>query len=418
MQNRKSIASYFRKITTRILLLMSVLLLVFSSCTETADVKGEWRALLKSPGGDLAFPLIIQQNNVDELSAFAVNSSDTSHFTSISIDGKTIRLTYDHYDAVIEADITPSGLIGNWTRTAENGSISSLPFEAVKTTKPRYPVPSPKSNNFDGEWNVTFADEDGLFPATGIFYGEDGVLHGTFMTETGDYRFLEGVYNDSTFTLSTFDGTHAFLFDAKLDFDGGMSGNFWSRDSYHATFTAEKGENTLSNPMTMFDSSVIGRKVTFAFKNRDGILTTNEDEKFHNKPLLVYLFGSWCPNCADEARLLKDLYEDYKGSELEIVGLAYEFTGSFERDAEMVDRYRKRFDIPWTLLIAGTSDKQDAAETLDFLERVISYPTSIFTDEKHSIKFIHTGFNGPATGPYYYNEIERFKRSLDEITKN
>lgn len=417
MQNHKSFESYFRKIRNGLYPILSVLLISLSSCTEAPDVNGEWHAVLKSPGGDLAFPLIIQHKE-DQLSAYAVNSSDTSYFTNTSINGKTIRLTFDHYDAVIAADITPSGLIGNWTRTAENGSTSSLPFEAVKSNKPRYAVLSPEKNNFDGEWNVTFKDEDGLFPATGIFYGDNGILHGTFMTETGDYRFLEGVYSDSTFTLSTFDGTHAFLFDAKLDQDGSMSGNFWSRDSYHATFSAKKGENTLRNPMEMVDNSVIDRKVTFAFKNSDGILITNEDEKFRNKPLLVYLFGSWCPNCADEAHLVRNLFEDYKDTELEIVGLAYEFTGNFERDADMVEHYRKRFDIPWTLLIAGTSDKQDAAETLDFLDEVISYPTSIFTDSKHSIKFIHTGFNGPATGPYYYNEIKRFKRSLDEITKN
>lgn len=417
MLNHKFIESDTRKNRIRLLPVLVILPFIFASCSETHDPDGEWRAVLKSPGGDLAFPLIIQQKKY-QLSAFAVNSSDTSYFTNTSINGNSIRLTFDHYDAVIAADITPSGLTGNWTRTAENGSKSSLPFEAVKSNKPRYSVPSFEQNNFDGEWNVTFEDEDGLFPATGIFYGENGILHGTFMTETGDYRFLEGVYSDSTFILSTFDGTHAFLFDAKLNPDGGMTGNFWSRDSYHATFSAKKGENTLRNPMEMVDNSVIDRKVTFAFKNSYGILISNEDEKFRNKPLLVYLFGSWCPNCADEAHLLRSLYEDYKDTELEIVGLAYEFTGNFERDAVMVERYRKRFDIPWTLLIAGTSDKQDAAETIDFLDEVISYPTSIFTDSKHSIKYIHTGFNGPATGPYYYNEIERFKRSLDEITKN
>ncbi|MGF1671495.1 MAG: TlpA disulfide reductase family protein [Balneolaceae bacterium] len=390
--------------------------IIFGSCTDTADIEGNWRAWLESPGGTLAFPLVIENDN-DELSAFVVNSSDTSWFTGVTFDGKQLRMSFDHYDAVIDAEFSTTGLSGKWTRTAEGENIATLPFEARKTGLPRYPVPSPSHNNFDGEWNVLFEDKNGSFPATGVFYGEDGVLHGTFLTETGDYRFLEGVYSDSTFTLSTFDGAHAFLFKAELNENGTLQGDFWSRDSYHATFTAERGTHQLRNPLEISSDEVIGRKAEFAFKDTEGNLVTNYDDRFQNKPLVVYLFGSWCPNCADEARLMTKLYEDYKHTGLEIVGLAFEFTGNFNRDAEMVDRYRKRFNIPWTLLVAGTSDKDDAAETIAFLDEVISYPTSVFTDSGHTIKFIHTGFNGPATGPYYYHEIERYKTNLNAITK-
>ena len=35
------------------------------------------------------------------------------------------------------------------------------------------------------------------------------------------------------------------------------------------------------------------------------------------------------------------------------------------------------------------------------LNHILSYPTTIFIDKKGSVRKIHTGFNGPATGKEY-----------------
>ena len=55
----------------------------------------------------------------------------------------------------------------------------------------------------------------------------DGRVTGTFLTETGDYRYLEGVVDGDSLKLSCFDGSHAFLFHAALDQDS-FRGRFWS----------------------------------------------------------------------------------------------------------------------------------------------------------------------------------------------
>jgi hypothetical protein len=52
---------------------------------------------------------------------------------------------------------------------------------------------------------------------------------GTFLTTTGDYRFLEGTVSGNQLYLSCFDGGHAFLFTAKIDDDKTLSdGKFFS----------------------------------------------------------------------------------------------------------------------------------------------------------------------------------------------
>lgn len=407
------------RIETRILLLgaLSIALLSCSSSPSPEEVTGEYRAVLQSPGGALAFPISISYS-ADTLSAFTTNGADTSYFNDVFIKGDSLIIGFDFYDSYLRGKINFDGsLTGTWSRRAPGGERSVLPFRAEKGTTSRYPKTSPATYPFEGTWKATFTDEDGTFPAQGTFVSEPGgVLHGTFRTETGDYRFLEGFYTDSGFTLSTFDGAHAFLFKAELQPDGSLEGDFWSRDTYHATWTAEKGEGNLRNPLQISAEEATGKQMQFAFPNVDGDTIRASDPRFKNKPMLVYLFGSWCPNCADETNMLRKLYtENYMDTNLQVVGLAYEFTGNFKKDAEMVGKYKKRFNIPWTLVVAGMNDKTEAAETLPFLDSVISYPTSIFVDKNHTIKAIHVGFNGPATGSAYFQEIQRFKDHINQI---
>ena len=49
-----------------------------------------------------------------------------------------------------------------------------------------------------GTWKVTFtSDSGGVTMAIGMFEQEGNHLSGTFLTNTGDYRFLEGEVNGS-----------------------------------------------------------------------------------------------------------------------------------------------------------------------------------------------------------------------------
>ena len=46
----------------------------------------------------------------------------------------------------------------------------------------------------------------------------------------------------------------------------------------------------------------------------------------------------------------------------------------------------------------------------EMLNRVLSYPTSIFIDKTGKVRKIHTGFNGPATGDKYIEFTTEFER--------
>jgi hypothetical protein len=66
-------------------------------------------------------------------------------------------------------------------------------------------------------------------------------------------------------------------------------------------------------------------------------------------------------------------------------------------------------------LIAGISDKDEAAKKLPMLERVYAFPTTIFIDRRGQVRKIHSGFSGPATGEHYAQLVDEFKRTLDQL---
>lgn len=388
------------------LLVLLIILVLGCSRAEPEAYLG----VLESPGGPILFQFYM---DADLEYAYVVNVRDTLHFSAISTESDSIILSFQNFDSHLKASLKPDGIMnGRWYKTASEGSTQSLPFRAEPGFMPKQAT---KNLRFDGEWRAEFEDEDGSFPATGVFKFTSGNLRGTFLTETGDYRFLEGFANADTLILSTFDGAHAFFFRATLNDNGQLNGKFWSSDHYVATWSAVKGESELRDPSSI--TKVLGNPpgLSFQFPDTKGNLVT--EKQFKGRPVLLYVFGSWCPNCADEARMLRGLWEEYKETGLKVVGVAFEYTGDFKRDAEMVERYRDRFDIPWTLLIGGISDKNEAASKLPFVQEIVSFPTSFFADQDHIIQFTHTGFMGPGTGTYYDLEIERFRHHIDEIIK-
>jgi thiol-disulfide isomerase/thioredoxin len=393
-------------------------------------VSKDWRAVLTSPGGELPFILHFTKQ-AEALSASVVNGEESVPISGVECDGSRVVLRFTWYDSEITAELEESGerMQGTWRRTSPSGEDrlafeaeamqgKTLRFSAISQNSAATPQDSETAGSHraessitsvGGHWAVLFEDEDGQEEARGEFtQGDDGSVHGTFLTPTGDYRFLAGSFELGVLRLSTFDGAHAFLFEARSQEDGSLVGDFWSRASYHATWTAhpiKETEEVLPDPWTMVRLTNEEGLFRFAFPDMDGNLVTNEDARFAGKVVQVNIFGTWCPNCNDEAPLLAEWHRRYRDQGLEIVGLAYEFTGDPERDRTMLQRFATRYGIEYPLLLAGTSDKQEAAATLPDLTAVISYPTSIFIGRDGKVRRIYTGFSGPGTG-HHFEELE------------
>ena len=85
---------------------------------------------------------------------------------------------------------------------------------------------------------------------------------------------------------------------------------------------------------------------------------------------------------------------------------------------QQLKTYAKRQGIRFPLLLAGLSDKAKASQVLPLLDRVRSYPTTLFLHEDGRLHSVHTGFSGPGTGPGYTKLRERFDSIIEELLKS
>lgn len=294
-----------------------------------------------------------------------------------------------------------------------------VPFRAEGHENMRFSVKKKPTTNVDGVWETVFSKgvEGDEYVAKGIFKQEGQKVTGTFRTTTGDYRYLEGVMDGNTMKLSTFDGAHAFLFIATVT-DSTMHGRFYSGNHWKEPFEAKRNENyelPSANELTYLKEGY--DSLEFSFPSTSDKMVSLKDERFKDKVVIVQIMGTWCPNCLDESKYYSDFYKKYKGKDLEIIALAFEYAKDKETAFSRIERLQRKIGIDYPILLAqyGGADKSDAQEKLPMLNHVLSYPTSIFIDKKGRVRKIHTGFNGPATGDKYTEFKEEFESFVIEL---
>jgi len=382
---------------------------------------GRWRAELESPGGALPFTFDLQQGD-EGLVVWLINDSERIPLADVTVKAGQFKLEIHHYQSRIHAKVAEDqrSMTGTWSKLGGDNSKTEMPFFAELSDEPRFLEDEDSMGAEDvtlsGRWEVRFSSSK--TPAVGLFRSKaDGTASGTFLTTLGDYRYLEGTFRAGRLRLSCFDGAHAFLFDAILGEDGLLRGDFWSRDSWHETWIAElNADAKLPDPFSLsrWREEIAIDSLKFVDpRSREPV--SLGDERFAGKLRLIQLFGTWCPNCHDEAPFLAELYRTYKDQGLEVVGLAFEHSGRLKNDILQIERFRKRHSIPYPLLIGGDSNKEQAAKEFGALKEVLAYPTVLFVDAKGQVRYVHTGFTGPAAGEAHAREKERFHELIQEL---
>lgn len=385
---------------------------------------GMWRAWLDSPGGELPFYLLLDSRADGQWNAQLINGPERIAVPHTAVSGDTVTLDIDYYDAKLSGAVSHEGkhLDGEWVRTGSGGTPVTMAFHARRGAFPRFdplptgaaPVPK-EQHDISGRWRMRFSKSED--PAIGVFeQGADRSVAGTVLTTTGDYRFLAGSFENGRLRLSCFDGAHAFLFDARMQADGALAGDFWSRDAWHETWTADRDADAAlpdAFGRTTWTGSVPLDALVFPDVNGDRVALS--DERFAGKARIIEVFGTWCPNCHDASEYLVELHRRYADRGLSIVGLAFELTGDFSRDARQVRKYVERLGIPYTVLVAGVSDKDKAAAAFPAIDRIRAYPTTIFLNGAGRVRAVHTGFSGPATGDANQALRRDFERIIEEM---
>lgn len=398
-------------------ILLAIVAVTIISCTSSKENRflqnGAYRGILKLDNNK-KIPFNFDVTSKNTLTIF--NADEVIHVDEITYHNDSITIQMPIFEGYIKAIITENNtLLGNFIKPTSNRIV---PFEA-KLDKNRFDKTAKPITNISGNWETTFSPDnnDSRYIAKGIFKQNNEKVTGTFRTTTGDYRYLEGTVSGDSLYLSTFDGAHAFLFEAKVT-DSTLTGTFYSGNHWKEPFVAKKNDNyELPDPDTLTSLKNKDQRFTFSFPNEKGKMISLDHENFKNKVVVVQIMGSWCPNCLDESRYYSDFYRNYKNKDLAFVGLAFEVAKTPDEAFEAIKRLKEGTGIEYPILLAqyGSADKLMAQEKLPMLDKVLSYPTTVIIDKKGEVRKIHTGFNGPATGEKYYEFTSNFKNLIDKL---
>ncbi|WP_240646720.1 TlpA disulfide reductase family protein [Chitinophaga rhizosphaerae] len=405
----------------RILLIAAV---AFSACTPTRQAgltKGPWQAQLnRADGGQIVFNFEVADSAGSQI-IYVTNAGERMRVDEVNMEGDSVFIRMPFFDSEFKAAVHLNGsLKGKWIRHLADKDVD-IDFYAQPGKSDRFAVTKPATRNVSGRWPTWFYEEPGKDSsfAIGEFSQQGSQVTGTFLTPSGDYRYLQGVVDGDSLKLSTFDGSHAYLFTAHIENDSTLSGGlFLAGITARQQFSARKDSSArLQDATTLNTVKTPGATLDFRFPDLDGKPVSIQDERFRNKAVIVQISGSWCPNCMDETAYLSDWYKNNKDRGVEIVMLAYERTTDFEKSKKAAEGFAKRFDVTWPVLITGVtpSDPQKTEKTLPQLTGLKGFPTTIYLDRSGKVVEVHTGFNGPGTGAHYETYKKEFNALMDRL---
>ena len=393
------------------LLLLSVSL--FAGCwRKSADPVGFWRGTITNNSGEIVdFTLEVKRDG-EKIIGELVNGDERTTSTIGSVEGNKLKLTYDFYDARLDATIDGDHLQGTFERQWQK-QILKRELHAMRS---RMVKQSNAATILSGEWVMSVGQEPKLSYWRAAFQQKGGEVSGTIIPVSGDWGTMTGSVENSELRLSRFDGINCRVFRAKLTPEGKLEGivDFGLFDPVRKVIAERITDANkaivanLPDPMNHTRMNNPAEPLRFSFPDLNGKLVSNTDEMFKGKVVAVSVTGSWCPNCHEESPFLQEMFDRYGKDGFQPVALAFEYSGDTARDMEQVRIFARRHSLTYPMLLAGSTEEGQIQQKLPQLVGFGAYPTTIFIGRDGLVKRIHAGFEGRATG-------ERFAKLKAEL---
>lgn len=397
-------------------------LTMFSACIGVVNPypglpPGIWQGQLELQDGEiLYFNFELSYTNTDSMYIELINGEERIPVRDISFGrtqglDDTVHIEFPVFDTYIDAIFKENVMEGHWfVNYRENYAVPFVAYHGVANRFSSQNI-SPVIE-LNGSWDAQFEIEtEHPYPAYGEFIQEGNRVLGNFITETGDYRYLEGEIQGDKLKLSCFDGSHAFLFSADVSSGGNLIGKFYSGKHYKTNWTAIRSDSSrLASPYELSKALSDSDPVNIQLPNTEGNLISLDDPKYTGKPMIISIMGTWCPNCLDESKFLLGYLDSHPEKSVEIVSIAYERYRDKEKAMAALKRYKEKLNIPYEILYGGYYDKAEVSSSNGLVDKLIAYPTMVFLDSSHRIRKVYTGFYGPATSKH-----EEFKKEFDTM---
>jgi len=399
-----------------------VALFFIVACTnpQVALQNGIWKASLITDS-TIAIPFNFEvYDSLGTKQVAFINGKERLNISEVTETADSVFIKTPLYEGEIRAAKTTNGLQGFWVKHLPD-KIVQMPFTAQANTNYRFVKGADaKGLNTTGRWSVQLYRNQGADTtlAVGEFTQNGSIVEGSFLTTTGDYRFLSGVVDKNTFMISAFSGSNPILFTGDIrDNNNIVNGKMYAGPKTIISWTARRDEDALLPDAYKIAGLKAGNdRINFSFPDLEGRTVSLDDSRFQNKVVIIQFLGSWCPNCMDETAFLAPFYDKYKDKGLEVVGLAYERYKEPEKAKEAVLRLKNRFHVNYPLLLTGyTNGKGQVEASIPALDNFSAFPTTIIIDKRGVVDKIHTGFSGPATGKHYTDFVQEFEHAIDSL---
>lgn len=393
----------------------------FYACSkrEKAVLKeGSWIGVLEMDKNDKS-QFLPFNFNLSKGEVIITNSDERIIITEIINRNDSIIFKLPVFKDEIRAKIvSPDSISGEYFHFGSKSKYS-FPFYAKYGKTDRFEnAKTTPAADISGRWETTVQPGDSdQYTIIGEFQQSGNLLIGTFLTSSGDYRFLEGAVSGNKIMLSCLDGAHTLLFKADISKEGNLEngiligGPTWkekwiAKRNDKAELPDPEKQSAVKDGTGVIDFSITdlnGKKVFLS-------------EKYKDKAVVIQIMGSWCPNCMDETRFFNEIYDEYKQRGLEFAGLCFE-SNNFEESKLRIDRFVKELGAKYDFYYAGEVGKNGIFSVLPFMKEFKGYPTTIYLDNKHNVKKVYTGFSGPGTGKHYEKQKSDILRFLDNLTE-
>lgn len=313
-----------------------------------------------------------------------------------------LTLEIPTYQVSLSLDVNGNQLSGLFVRS--NGTHMKV---EGKPGQELFPLSSEKAAQFNGRWQVQ--DQKGENNVL-ILEQQGKKIKGSYLTKYGDYRSFQGVVQGSKFIAASFDGVYNYLIKGELK-DNKLKAQLLA--NYKIELHGVRNEKAqLVNP---YELTQVESKLSFSFPDLNGNAISLSDKEYQNKPVIIQIFGSWCPNCIDELNYLIPWYEENSKRGIKIIAISFERTNDLKRAQMILKKLSQRHQLNYPMLIAGVSSEETPEKKLSGIKDFMAFPTTIFLDKNHNVHKVHTGFNGPSTGEFYREWQKEFNQTVDKL---
>src|SRR5665647_880755 len=199
-----------------ITIIILFLAMIFSSCGKklSETTNGVWRATiqLNETPSESQMPFLFSWNKTsggkDEI--IIINAEERIPVNEISYSSDSVFIKLPVFKDEIKAKIISKDSIVGLYYHAGSKSKYTMPFYAVAGKTDRFDEEMKKPEiDVTGRWETTVAQGDSSeSKMTGEFKQTGNKVTGTFLTTSGDHRYLDGIVSGNRIKLSTVDGNH------------------------------------------------------------------------------------------------------------------------------------------------------------------------------------------------------------------